>query len=134
MDADIGDLECVADVIESMAALVPDRRFSLSYCRLKPGKTFSTNGRAPRLAAIGIVEADIYPPICILDVDHSGGYALSLLAVTFKQQLPMIEVELIIQKILDGLVDNNGHWSNAVETELEQSTHIDRLRFSFCAS
>lgn len=127
MDADIGDLECVADVIESMAALVPDRRFSLSYCRLKPGKTFSTNGRAPRLAAIGIVEADTYPPICILDVDHSGGYALSLLAVTFKQQLPMIEVELIIQKILDGLVDNNGHWSNAVETELEQSTHIDRF-------
>lgn len=126
IEGDIGDLGCVADVVESMAALVPDRRFSLSYCRLKPGKSFSTNGRAPRLAAIGIIEADSSPPICILDVDHSGGYALSLLAVTFKQQLPLIEIETVIQKIIDGLVDNNGHWNNDVETELEQITNIER--------
>lgn len=110
-----------------MAALVPDRRFSLSYCRLKPGRAFSTNGRSPRLAAIGIIEADSSPPICIVDVDHSGGYALSLLAVTFKQQLPLIEIETAIQKIIDGLVDNNGHWSNEVENELEHLTHIDRF-------
>ncbi len=127
IEADIGDLACVADVVESMAALVPDRRFSLSYCRLKPGKSFSTNGRAPRLAAIGMVETNNSPTICILDVDHSGGYALSLLTVTFKKQMPMIEIESAIQKILDGLVDNNGHWSNRIEAELEPSTYIERF-------
>lgn len=127
IEADIGDLACVADVVENMAALVPDRRFSLSYCRLKPGKAFSTNGRAPRLAAVGIVEADHSPPICILDVDHSGGHALSLLAVRFKKQFPMIEIETAIQMILDGLVDNNGHWSNVVNTQLEPVTCIERF-------
>ena len=110
-----GDLACVADVIHNMAALVPDRNFSLSYSRLKSGKSFSTHGRDPRLAAIAIVESPVEPPICILDVDHSGGYALSLLAVSFREQLPMIEMETAIKQVLDGLVDNNGHWSHEIE-------------------
>ncbi len=39
----------------------------------------------------------------------------------------MIEIESAILKIIDGLVDNNGHWNNAVETELEPITIIERF-------
>lgn len=126
-EANSGDLACVADVIHNMAALVPDRNFSLSYSRLKSGKSFSTHGRDPRLAAIAIVESPVEPPICILDVDHSGGYALSLLAVSFREQLPMIEMETSIKQVLDGLVDNNGHWSHEIEVELENKCSFDRF-------
>lgn len=126
-EADTGDLEIVAEVILNMATLVPERKFSLSYSRLKSGKAFSTVNRDPRLAAIAIVSSEIKPPICILDIDHSGGYALSLLAIRFKELKPLIELESVIQRVLDSLVDNNGHWDTTIEADLEQDCVFERF-------
>lgn len=124
---DVGDLEVMEDVVKQMSRIAPNRQFSMAVCKLKSGKVFSTTNRHARLALIVTIYSNYAPPIYILDVDHTGDVALSLLAVSFKVNQPFERMELHIKAILDGLVDNGGHWNINVEEHLASICNFERF-------
>lgn len=124
---DSGDLYLLANVVKYMAALLPDRSLLTALCHLKPGKRFSVLGRHPRLAMVTSIYSKDRPPIVLLDADHSDDAALSLLAVIFNEQQPFHQIEPVIKQILDGLIDNNGHWDTALEEQLQATCKFERF-------
>ncbi len=124
---DVGDLEVMEDVVKQMSLILPNWQFSMAICKLKPGKVFSTTNRHARLALIVTIYSNDAPPIYILDVDHTGDIALSLLAVSFKVKQTFDELEPHIKAILDGLVGNNGHWDTNVEERLALVCSFERF-------
>lgn len=124
---DVGDLDVMEDVVKHMSLIVPNRQFSMAVCKLKSGKLFSTTNRHARLALIVTIYSNYAPPIYILDVDHTGDIALSLLAVSFKVNQPFEKLEPHIKAILDGLVDNSGHWNINIEEHLASICSFERF-------
>lgn len=124
---DVGDLEVMEDVVKQLSLIVPSRQFSMAVCKLKSGKVFSTTNRHARLALIVTIYSNDAPPIYILDVDHTGDIALSLLAVSFKAKQTFEKLEPHVKAILDGLVDNNGHWDINVEKRLASISSFERF-------
>ncbi len=124
---DSGDLYLLANVVKYMVGLLPDADISMALCQLKSGKQFSMMDRHPRLAMVTTIYAKDIPPIILLDTDHSDETALSLLAVKFHARRPFNELEPVIQQILDGLIDNNGHWDTSLETKLQETCRFERF-------
>lgn len=124
---DSGDLYLLANVVKYMVGLLPDAEISMALCQLKSGKQFSMMDRHPRLAMVTTIYAKDIPPIILLDTDHSDDSALSLLAVKFHAHRPFNELEPIIEQILDGLIDNNGHWDTALEAGLHETCRFERF-------
>lgn len=124
---DVGDLEVMEDVVKQLSLIVPNRQFSMAVCKLKSGKVFSTTNRHARLALIVTIYSNDAPPIYILDVDHTGDIALSLLAVSFKAKQTFEKLEPHVKEILDGLVDNSGHWDINVEDRLASVCSFERF-------
>lgn len=122
-----GDLSATEEVIKLMAGILPDCQFSMAICQLKQGRTFSNTDRHARLAMITTIYSEVKPPICLIDVDHSGNIALSPLAIFFNKQQSFEHFEPIIKKILDGLVDNSGHWDSGIEGLFNDSCLVERF-------
>ncbi len=123
----IGDLDALADTVRHMANRVPWVDFAMSLCQLKAGRVFSMANRKPRVALVVTIMPPGAPPIVLLDVDRTGGVALSLVAMHFHSHSLFDVFELSVKRALDGLVDGSGHWDHEIEAELSEICGCERL-------
>lgn len=107
---DIGGLVPMMSVIQLMAGMLPTVHVNSSLCLLKPGRAFSLNGRRRRFCLIAIFTPENAIPLVLMSVDHSGEHALSSLALTYRHPCSFQEIEVHLAALLNGLVDNGGHW------------------------
>lgn len=122
-----GDLAALSNTVRHMAARLPSVQFSMSLCCLKAGRSFSTINRIPRLALVVLITPKAAQPIVLLDVQRAGGVMLSLMALKFAQNQTAEIVEIAIKKMLDGLVDANGHWAREIEVSLSAACECERF-------
>ena len=122
-----GELLALADMITIMADLLNSIEISMSLCRLKPGRAFSTVGRRPRCCLVIHINVTNEPPIFLLDVDRAGERALSTMALAFLKPAVFSEIEMYVKTVLDRLVDNGGHWNPLVDEELKEACTCTRL-------
>lgn len=122
-----GDLAALSNTVRHMAARLPSVQFSMSLCCLKAGRSFSTINRIPRLALVVLIIPKAAQPIVLLDVQRAGGVMLSLMALKFAQNQTAEIVEIAIKKMLDGLVDANGHWAREIEVSLSAACECERF-------
>ena len=125
---DVGDLAAMEDLLKHMTKLVPSVDISMAICRLKVGKLFSYINRHSRLAMVVALMPKNSPPIYLIDIDHTGDVALSLIAISCKQFQPFTTIEPIIKEVLDGLVDKGGHWDLNVECKWASICHFEHIR------
>jgi hypothetical protein len=122
-----GELQALADTITIMADLLINTEISMSLCRLKPGRAFSTVGRRPRCCLVIHVNVASEPPIVLLDVDRAGEWALSTMSLAFLELAPFSKIETYVKTVLDRLVDHGGHWDPCVDGELKEVCACTRL-------
>ena len=84
---------------------------AMSLCALKRGRTISVTGHHRRPCLIAVLWPPASPPLVLMDVDHASGFSLSSLALLYVKHLPFREIEKHIKALLDGMVDNHGHWN-----------------------
>lgn len=122
-----GELQALADTITIMAGRLNNVEISMSLCRLKPGRAFSSVGRRPRCCLVIHINVANEPPIVLLDVDRAGEWALSTMALEFLKPVVFSEIEMYVKTVLDRLVDNGGHWDPLVGGELKDACTCTRL-------
>ncbi|WP_448208569.1 hypothetical protein [Azospirillum sp. sgz302134] len=107
----LGELEPLIGALHLMAEMLPTVRIAMSMCALKRGRAISVAGHQRRPCLISVFWPQARPPIVLLDVDHTGGFSLSSLALRYLKHLPFREMEEHIKNMLDGMVDNHGRWN-----------------------
>lgn len=123
----MGDLAALSNAVHRMAIRLPSIQFAMSMCHLKEGRSFSTVNRNPRLALMVVITQELLPPIVLLDVQRAGEVALSLMALRFKQVQTAELIEGSAKKMLDGLVEANGHWNRETEAMLSDECACERF-------
>lgn len=123
----IGDLEAFDETIRHMRDKLPNVQFSAELVLLKQGKAAASVGSAPRAAMVARIDRLGWPPIVLIDIDHTGIAALSLMTLRFRDGVAEDQVERAIGKTIDGWVDAGGHWSADVEMDLKAVCRSDRI-------
>ncbi len=124
----LGKLEPLANVIETMAALLPDVEISMSLCLLKRGRSFSWVKQERRACLVAVFRPASGVPVVLLDVDHAGQRALSTLMLRYRQAVAVSQIEKHIQVLLDRLVERGGHWDDPAEKGFAEIFACERLR------
>ena len=122
-----GDLQALAETIEMMAGLISDTEISMSLCRLKPGRAFSTIGRRPRCCLVTLINVTGKPPVVLVDVDRGGEWALSTMVLSFLEPAPFSDIDMHVKTVLDTMVDNGGHWDSFADSALREVCVCRRL-------
>ncbi|TYC52735.1 hypothetical protein ETQ85_22365 [Zoogloea oleivorans] len=122
-----GDLQALAETIEMMADLISDTEISMSLCRLKPGRAFSTIGRRPRCCLVVLINVIDKPPVVLVDVDRGGEWALSTMVLSFLAPAPFADIDAHVKTVLDSMVDNGGHWDSCAHSALSEVCACRRL-------
>ncbi|KAA1057048.1 hypothetical protein [Azospirillum argentinense] len=106
----LGELEPLIGALHLMAEMLPAVRIAMSLCALKSGRAVSVIGHRRRPCLITVLWPPSCPPLVLMDIDHSGGFSLSSLALRYICPLPFRRMEEQIKTLLDGMVDNHGRW------------------------
>lgn len=114
-------------VIRLMADALPTVHVASSLCLLKPGRAFSLTGRYRRSCLIALFTPKAGVPLVLMTVDHSGEHALSSLALTYRRPCSFQEMEVHLAALLNGLVDNGGHWDMGRVTDWSDLVAVRRL-------
>lgn len=122
-----GDLQALAETIEMMAGLISDTEISMSLCRLKPGRAFSTIGRRPRCCLVTLINVTGKPPVVLVDVDRGGEWALSTMVISFLEPASFSDIDVHVKTVLDTMVDNGGHWDSCADSALREVCVCRRL-------
>ncbi|SEA63596.1 hypothetical protein [Rubrimonas cliftonensis] len=121
MDTDyVGALGPLVEVLRRMDAMLPTVRVSSSLTPLPEGRAISRIGaarfdRRPALVAV-LWPADRGPTL-LIDVDHSGGVSVAMLALRYGPDATMAAIEEDVKAMLTALA-TNGFW--VMETLQEQ--------------
>lgn len=124
---EVGELEPMMTVIRLMADALPTVHVASSLCLLKPGRAFSLTGRYRRSCLIALFTPKAGVPLALMTVDHSGEHALSSLALTYRRPCSFQEMEVHLAALLNGLVDNGGHWDMGRVTDWSDLVAVRRL-------
>lgn len=124
---EVGELEPMMAVIRLMADALPAVHVASSLCLLKPGRAFSLTGRHRRPCLIALFTPKTGVPLALMSVDHSGEHALSSLALTYRRPCAFREMEGHLAALLDGLVDNGGHWDIDAVREWDDLVVVKRF-------
>lgn len=125
--ARIGDLVAFDETVRHMRDKLPHVQFSAGLIPLKQGKAAASVGTSPRSAMVVRIDPLGRPPIVLIDIDHTGIAALSLMALYLRGEATPDQVEQAIGKILVGWVNAGGHWSAQVEVNLEDVCRAERI-------
>lgn len=123
----LGDLEALANTVQIMTDRLPEAQFAMSLCQIKTGRVFSMANRKPRTALVVTITLPDAPPIVLIDVERTGGVALSLMALRFKVHVLFKDIESSVKGMLDSLVDASGHWDHETEWGLAGVCSCERL-------
>lgn len=123
----IGDLVAFDETIRHMRDKLPHVQFGAGVIPLKQGKAASSVGVSMRTAMVVRIDPLARPPIVLIDIDHTGIAALSLMALHFSGGVTEDQVEGAIENTIDGWVDVGGHWSADVETKLKAVCRSERI-------
>ena len=122
-----GELEPLIGALRLMADLVSSVRISMSLCALKPGRAISVVGKRRRPCLVAALWSTSRPPVILLDIDHAGDVALSSLALRYRRPLPFEDMERHVKTMLDGMVDNHGHWNMDLAAAFTDMCECERL-------
>ena len=126
--AKMGDLEALDETVRHMRDLLPDVQFSMGLLELEQGRAIASVGSGARVAMVVTIHAAQKPLIALIDMERSGVAALSLMSIHFSGEASMEQVEIAVQKTVDGWKGNGGSWSAAVENELAEKFECTCLR------
>lgn len=126
--AKMGDLEALDETIRHMRDLLPDVQFSMGLLELEQGRAIASVGSDARVAMVITIHAPQKPLIALIDMERSGVAALSLMSIHFTGDASMEQVEIAVQKTVDGWTGNGGGWSADVEKELAEKFECTCLR------
>jgi hypothetical protein len=124
----MGDLEALDETIRHMRDLLPDVQFSMGLLELERGRAIASVGSGARVAMVVTIHAPKKPLIALIDMERSGIASLSLMSIHFSGEASMEQVEIAVQKTVDGWTGNGGSWSAAVENELAEKFECKCLR------
>lgn len=123
----IGDLAAFDETIRHMRDKLPHMQFSAGLIPLKQSRAAASVGDSPRAAMVVKINPSSMPPIVLIDIDHTGIVALSLMALRFRGGVAEDQVEAAVEMTIDGWVDAGGHWSADVEAELKAVCLVERI-------
>lgn len=127
LPSEVGDLDVTTDIIKYLPALLNGFEIKSSVVNLKQGRAFSVVDEVPRVALIAVIDPKVNPPFVLIDVQRTGGVALSVLLIRFHTLVTIAEIENLLKTLLDGLVDASGHWSEEIALAFESQCTIERL-------
>lgn len=106
-----GDLDPLIAITDWMADVLPAVRIGRQIT-IVPRSTKSVSLIVNRSRPVLVVV--LHPigglPRVLIDVDHSDGINLSMLAIFYAKDVALREIENDVLCVLDGLVERNGHW------------------------
>ncbi|PWB84476.1 MAG: hypothetical protein C3F11_01055 [Methylocystaceae bacterium] len=123
----LGELAALIGVIGLMAKMLPTVSIAMSLCSLKQGRAFSLAGRRRRVCLIAVIRPPARPPLAIIDVDHSGGCALSSIVLEYHRPCSFQEMEEHVAALLGSLVDRGGRWDTELAVEFGDACECRRL-------
>ncbi len=107
----VGELTPLLKTIQFMQRKLPTVAVATSLYVLKEGRAFSATGEHRRPCLIALFHPPHRSPMVLIEVDHSGGYKLSSLLLTYREGVSFGTIEENVKALLDGLVDNSGSWN-----------------------
>lgn len=108
-------LEEFLQAIQYINKTYKDLDLQISIVFLPEGKGFSSypNGYRRTCAIVNVKKKDQLP-CYILEIGRADNWSISTLLIYQLSNLDSnLEIELLINKVLDGVVNNNGHWDKA---------------------
>jgi hypothetical protein len=120
------------EVLKYMDLQLPDVRVASSLTPLRDGRTVSRLGEdrlKRRPALVGILWPHDRPPKVLLEVDHSGGLSLALLALHYGAEPQMRQIETDVRALLDAMVARSGAWNLDVVADRTGKVplHVERM-------
>jgi hypothetical protein len=129
----IGGLGPLIEVLKRMDAKMPDVRVASSLTPLRDKFTISrvvASRLERRPALVGVLWPADHPPTVLVDVDHSGGLSLAMLALRYGAEPPMGEIETDVRTLLDAMVARTGAWNLDVVKDRTDKAPLDIERMA----
>jgi hypothetical protein len=123
----LGGLDGFIRVLRLMANMLSNVEIGMALRSLKRGRAFSMAGRYRRACLIAVLRPLGRPPLVMIDVDHSGQYALSTLVLKYRRPCTFREIEDHIATLLGGVVDNSGRWNTGLADDFADACGCARL-------
>lgn len=112
---DPGELAPLTAIIDWMASTLPQVRVGRHFTVVPESeKRISWVGHRARPVLIAVFQPEREPPRVLIDVDHSEGVSLSMLAIFYATDTPLLHIEEDVALVLQGLIQQNGHWDRTV--------------------
>lgn len=127
----VGTLGPLVEVLKRMAGMMPEVRVASSLTPVRDDYRVSRIGESRldrRPALVGVLWPDDRPPVVLIDVDHSEGLSLAMLALRYGAQPLMKDIETDVRALLDAMVGRSGAWHLEAVDERVASGALDVAR------
>jgi hypothetical protein len=124
----VGTLGPLVEVLKRMAGMMPEVRVASSLTPVRDDYRVSRIGESRldrRPALIGVLWPEDRPPVVLIDVDHSEGLSLAMLALRYGAEPLMRDIETDVRTLLDAMVARSGAWNLAALEERVASGALD---------
>jgi len=106
-----GDLDPPIAITDWMAEMLPAVRIGRQITIVpRSTKSISAIVNRSRPVLVVVLQPMGGLPRVLIDVDHSDGINLSMLAIFYEKDVALREIEDDVFRVLNGLVEGNGHW------------------------
>jgi hypothetical protein len=123
----LGGLGGLIRVLRVIANMLSNVEIEMALRSLKRGRAFSMAGRYRRACLLAVLRPPGRAPLVMIDVDHSGQYALSTLILKYCRPCTFQEMEDHIATLLGGVVGDSGRWNTGLADDFADACGCARL-------